>query len=293
MSLKTSLLNYLRRFFANESIDRRFADWLGNHENSFWIRRVVPGPTLYPKGSERTVRRFGVDFRLDISDYQDWSIYFYNPNDNSRSLLNYIGPGNVVIDVGGNVGQTALWIAEKTGPGGQVISFEPFPKSIAKFEFNHSLNKSLSNLKLVKSGLGSEAGTLVIQEDSRNSGANRIASGVATKGSGLFEIEITTLDQYLEGNPLSNRVDFIKIDVEGYEMHVLNGARRTIEKYHPTLFIEVDDEHLRNQGASAEDLLQFVRASGYTIIDTVSGNDLSVSGNANLHTDILCIFDQS
>ncbi len=287
MSLKTAILNFFRRLLTSETIDQRLATWLGKYPDSYFVRRSVPGPSLYRRGSQRRVQRFGVDFDLDISDYQEWSLYFYNKNDSSRGVLDYVNRGDFVCDIGGNIGQTAMWISNKVGADGLVISFEPFPSSIRKFERNLRLNVSITNVRLVQIGLGAELATVVMKQDSMNSGANRITR-CSVHSDDDAEITVKTLDSYFAETNLSRRLDFIKIDVEGFEMSVLQGARTTIERWRPTLFVELDDRNLREQGSNSEELLNFLRSFGYSIIDLTSGKDLSMKGHAIFHTDIIC-----
>jgi len=292
MSIKTAFFNLFRRFLTSEIMDQRLADWLGNHPNSYFIRRLVPGPSLYRSDSSRQARRFDIEFDLDISDYQDWSLYFYNENDSSRGLLNFLEGGDFVCDVGGNIGQTALWIANAVGPDGFVVSFEPVPANIKKFERNIILNRSIYNLRLIPIGLGSDVGKVIIKENARNSGASRVSRESDLDG-GFAEVDITTLDSFLFENYPGRPLDFMKIDVEGFEMSVLEGARRTLERYKPTLFVEVDNENLREQGSSSEDVIRFLRSFGYSIFDLTTGDDLSVDGSVSAHTDILCRFDKA
>lgn len=292
MAIKTALFNLFRSLLTSEFMDKRLADWLGDHPNSRFVRRLVPGPSLYRTGSRRQVRRFDIEFDLDISDYQDWSLYFYNENDSSRGLLEFLKSGDFVCDVGGNIGQTALWIAHAVGPDGLVVSFEPVPTNIKRFERNMALNSSICNLRLIRSGLGSGVGKVVIKENAKNSGASRVT--IESNLGGVFtDVAITTLDSFFSKNYSSQSLDFIKIDVEGFEMSVLRGAQRTLERYRPTLFVEVDDENLREQGSSSEELIEYLRSFGYSISDLTTGADLSVNGSASSHTDIICQYDKA
>jgi len=84
----------------------------------------------------------------------------------------------------------------------------------------------LDNVEVIAKAVGDEDGIA-----SLHSGLN---SGIALDGEGDFTTPICCLD-----TALTSPVDFIKIDVEGYEGHVLHGAQRTLRRYHPTLFVEI------------------------------------------------------
>ena len=132
-------------------------------------------------------------------------------------------------------------------------------------------------------------------------------------------VRITTLDAYLQEREMKSRdspasaesshsgdgghssdagqaaaatlpIDWIKIDVEGYEARVLRGAAATIARCRPGLFIEVDDANLRAQDDSAAGLLKWVEAAGYDILDAATGRRV-VSGPPleGCHFDALCV----
>jgi FkbM family methyltransferase len=205
------------------------------------------------------VVRNGLSFELDISDYMEWLIYFGIEVEPREPLLRLARSGDVVIDVGANVGEVALLLAHRVGASGRVLAFEPHPAIHERARRNLELNR-LGQLELVRRGLGAEPGhaTLAIPVSS-NRGGTRISAA----GEGL-EIEITTIDRFVAERALP-RVDLIKIDVEGFEHHVLRGGRATLERHHPRLFVEVDDDNLRAQGTSARELVGLVEELGYRI----------------------------
>ena len=77
-----------------------------------------------------------------------------------------------------------------------------------------------------------------------------------------YHVPARPLDSILKESGV-NRVDVIKIDVEGAELLVLKGAQETLARYHPTLLIEIVDRQLRQMGTSAAEVTQFLTARGY------------------------------
>src|SRR5690606_23758547 len=75
--------------------------------------KLIPSNHLYASGSIRKVERNGIKYTLDISDYQEWLIYFNSNTDSSKSVIDYLNKENVILDVGANIGQTSLWIAQQ------------------------------------------------------------------------------------------------------------------------------------------------------------------------------------
>jgi FkbM family methyltransferase len=293
MALKTKFLNFLRRPLANELIDRPLAAMIERFPSSVLLRKAAPGPLLYKKGSQRIAKRFGVDFELDLSDYPGWSLYFHSPADSSRGVLQFVKEGDTVLDIGGNIGQTALLLAKKVGDRGTVISFEPFPDTIGRFERNLQLNPNVQNVELEKFGLGSKKGSIQMCQDSANNSAgNRVINSAEELTSGVTEIKVELLDNYISTAQLE-KVDLIKIDVEGYEMSVLHGATKTLRQYKPKLFVEVSDPALRKQGSSSEELVEFIQNLGYTATDMATLKPITSGSELGRHTDIFCNFPQN
>ena len=135
--------------------------------------------------------------------------------------------GDIVFDIGAYVGDTALWFSKAVGPQGKVYAFEPEPSNFEKLKANLERNKVTNVIPL----------HLALSE---NEGEMQIASGgggsAITETAGDTSVKVTTIDRFVEANKLP-RVDFIKMDVEGYELNVLIGASETIQKFKPKLAI--------------------------------------------------------
>ena len=114
MRFKTRSLNLARRLLTFERIDSFLAAQIINGGGPV-IRKVVPGNNLYAPGSMRKCRRNGITFNLDVSDYQEWLIYFGIDDDSSSEIAKYLKSGDTMIDVGGNIGQTAFQAAKVVG----------------------------------------------------------------------------------------------------------------------------------------------------------------------------------
>jgi FkbM family methyltransferase len=222
-------------------------------------RRLFP----YASGeckAPRTRSRFGIRFQLDLRDKIAREIYYYafSPRD-MRALHKLIGPGQHIFDVGAHIGYFSLLFAKWVGRRGSVNSFEPCPKTRERLLRNSSLNPKLqARVQVHDLGLSDHDGyASIISPDATNSGCNYIDSG---RG----DIRITTLDHFVESNRIS-RIDLIKVDVEGSECALLEGARETMRRFRPRIVIEVNASTLRRSGKEPIDLLEQLRAAGYSL----------------------------
>jgi len=171
----------------------------------------------------------------------------------------------VVFDVGAHAGQYAKIFARLT-PRGQVFAFEPgaYARSILRVALY--INRC-RNVAIVPLALGEREGTAILTLPVKRRGA--YGFGLAHLGGDTRWREVrrevvalTTIDRFAEMMDL-HRLDFIKADIEGWELHMLRGARRTLERFKPALQLEISDEFLKRAGDSAAALSSFLLALGY------------------------------
>jgi FkbM family methyltransferase len=244
--------------------------------------KLVPGCELYRRGRPRSVTRYGLRFVLDRSELMQWYLYWGFVDPSHDALLALCSPGDTVVDVGGNIGITALRAATIVGPSGRVIAFEPDPENLAGFRRQLAGN-DLPNVEVVGCGLAERSGTLRLTvADEHNRGMNRI-DPTASVG---VDVPVTTLDAALAERGVTD-VAVIKIDVEGYEHHVLQGAPATLAQ-RPVLFVEISDDLLRAQGSSGPDLVREIEAAGYALHRADTGARLTADTAAGVHVDAVC-----
>ncbi|MCM3906134.1 MAG: FkbM family methyltransferase [Pyrinomonadaceae bacterium] len=143
--------------------------------------------------------------------------------------------GNVVIDAGGCYGDTALYFAHEVGETGKVYSFEFLPENLAVFGQNMALNPELSQrIHLVKMPLWSKSGEQVFVE--KYGPGTRVSPNASRPDA--TRLETIAIDDMVRKQKL-DRVDFIKMDIEGAELESLRGAENTIRQFRPKLAISV------------------------------------------------------
>ncbi len=188
----------------------------------------------------------------------------YEPNE-LAVLDRVLEPGMVFLDGGANEGWFSLLAAAKIGPTGKVVAIEPSTREVARLRANLRLN-GLSNVAVVQAALADQVGFAVLQvAEPEHSGQNTLGrfahkvTSVATQETALISLDYIVRAEGLE------RVDVVKLDVEGAELRALRGARYILAQHRPLLLIEVLEPALRAQGCSAEMLLHFLADQGYRL----------------------------
>ena len=133
--------------------------------------------------------------------------------------------GDIVFDIGAYVGDTALWFSKAVGSHGKVYAFEPEPRNFEKLKANLERNK-VTNVIPLQLALSENEGEMQVASGGNSSTITQTDTGTSVK--------VTTIDKFVEANKLP-RVDFIKMDVEGHELKVLNGAYETIQAFKPSM----------------------------------------------------------
>ncbi len=167
---------------------------------------------------------------------------------------NFCRPGHVAVDAGANLGEWALPMAEAVGPTGRVFAFEPVPYLARAIDKTFRIN-GLAHARVVEKALGDKDGETTFIHDEDHTGMSSFIGSLA-EGTTTKEISVATvtLDSFTRNEGLE-RLDFIKIDVQGYEAKVLEGARETLERLRPALVIEAGAETAEDRAAIAEILM--------------------------------------
>jgi FkbM family methyltransferase len=203
----------------------RLRSWLWRFHGLERSRRVFAGAA-----SPCVVRRrlFGYRLYADVSRSNVQRLLYLEGERfiAERHLVRgLLAPGMRVADVGANIGYYLLLIESAIGPTGHVTCFEPEPANVGELRRNVEAN-GLGNVAVAAAAAGAEDGTAALR-----SGIN---GAIVDSGGADHLVPLVRLDSAL-GSP----VDFLKIDVEGYEGHVLAGSRRILAEQRPILFLEL------------------------------------------------------
>ncbi len=181
----------------------------------------------------------------------------------------YIPLGGVVVDAGACLGDHTAPYSQFVGPSGTVLAFEPNPTAFECLKHNM---KAYENVTVFNLGLGAFPGVLGIKSND-NLGMARLTAG------GAGQISVVTLDSFNLG-----KLDFMKMDVEGFEPQVIAGARETLRRCRPVLLVEIQKECLLLNGCTAEDVISPLRELGYNVIPAESHLTLDMP-----QLDVLCL----
>jgi len=188
----------------------------------------------------------------------------------SRLIERILKPGMTVIDVGANHGMFSLEAAHLLKGQGIIHAFEPAPITRSLLQRNLAAN-GLDFVKIIPSALGDSPGTARLRIHKEMSGLNTLASQDITWNQKtlapdeILEVPITTLDAHVEAEGL-RQIDFLKIDVEGFELGVIRGARGLLQARRITqVMLEIGDVTCATAGVAPIDLLNELRSHGYRL----------------------------
>jgi FkbM family methyltransferase len=186
--------------------------------------------------------------------------------------------GLTVYDVGGDQGLFTLFFADRVGEHGQVVVFEPNPRSCDRIQRNINLN-NFSNAQLMPFGLGAEYALMSFSfpafEPARGSASPHIAEQIKNEPRCVTcEIEVQSLDVARAERRLPPP-DFIKLDVEGMELAALQGMTQTLKKYRPRLSIEMHGATMEEKAANVQRVVEFLETQRYNIRHLESGERIT------------------
>ena len=187
--------------------------------------------------------------------------------DKQACFARHVAPGAVVFDIGANVGFYTLLASKLVGAEGKVIAFEPVPSNVDFLKRHLALN-AVDNVRVVEAAVSDLQREVTFQEGETNS-VGRIAEG------GNLRVPSVTLDTLIATGSLPPpRV--IKMDIEGAEYRALMGAKETLIRHRPILFLATHDPEVHEQCCA------LLRSCGY-VIQPIDGRPLE-SSRENLGT---------
>lgn len=177
--------------------------------------------------------------------------------------------GDTVLDVGANFGYYSVMCSKLVGANGQVISSEP--TAYFRERFTHHISKNnCSNITLLPFGFSDKENTLEIKIDASTATMHMPEQDAYLKTE---QIKLVTLDSYIKDNKV-DKLDFIKVDIDGHEPKFLNGAEQTISKFKPYILLEINPLNYYLAGVTIWDFYEQIKDYGYRIFEEKSKEEI-------------------
>lgn len=235
---------------------KNYINILLNHSHPFWF---LVGRLLVKTGLCRllTISQKGYRLRFYPSNLSEQLWVDKGRREPELLLMRAVlRRGDTVVDVGANIGDTALTAAYEVSATGHVWAIEPHPRTYSFLVGNIELNK-FGNITSINRAVASEPGRLSFSDERRDD-MNRVDQ------HGI-DVVAQTLDKIIE---YDGPVTLLKVDVEGYELPVLQGARSLLSRTQFVL-IEVAEKHFEHFGYDLHAVLQILDESGFELLRPV------------------------
>lgn len=197
----------------------------------------------------------------DLADHMDIIGFLGFPDGFPKDVARLINPGDWVVDVGANIGLMSAELCNLVGSHGCVWAIEPIPRNALRLEQLRDAN-NLIQLQILRGALSNETGSASIQLP-RGGESGWASFTKSWDMAGTLDVRTWRLDDLVDAIQPARRLALLKVDVEGFEPQVLEGARQTIVKLKPPVFCEFNDVLLRDAGSSSSQLLDVFGDLGY------------------------------
>lgn len=207
----------------------------------------------------------GNQMLLDLNDLgigRELALYGVHEKNSTEEVKSIVKPGMKILEVGANIGYYALLEVKLAGPTGHLYAIEPAPYNFELLKRNIDLN-NIKNADLNQAAFGEKRTKTKFYVYDRSN----LSSFIKRDDMGMecteVEVEVLTLDDFIK----FKKVDFIRMDVEGYELEILKGARNILssDEKPKIFFIEVHSELLHMKGSSAREIVEMLGSFGYEV----------------------------
>ncbi len=248
--------------------------WLGHHRPTSRLTESLcyhVGEQAFlrePNAEKIAVLQTGARLQVTLSEHMFRHLYFYGVHEQEVTALvvHLAGAGQTWLDVGGNIGYFSVLLSSLVGPSGRVHVFEPNSTVADYIQRSVSLNKA-ENIYLNQAAVSSASGdeiTLYVPVDANatdgGSGRSSLIPQSDIVQTREVRVPVVALDDYIEQKQIA--VDFMKIDVEGFEIQAFKGMSKTLTA-HPPKVIICEVSHRPGCLASPKELISFVTQFGY------------------------------
>jgi FkbM family methyltransferase len=231
---------------------------------------------------EQLIESRGLRWQLDPADHQQAGVYWLGEMDRWEifHLRQTLDKESVFFDVGANFGYYSIRLSYDAGC--RTFAFEPQSEVRERLLVNVRLNQLEGRITVIPAALADREAMLKMAPFQGN-------SGKASLSEDEGDVVVRKLDDVVTQMELE-RLDAIKMDVEGYEPRVLEGAEMTLSRFKPVLLLEVNPSALNSQNSSARDLENILRRMKYSFFEIHRRRLIPIDGFSKLNdtANIFC-----
>lgn len=269
MNTKNKILNTITTFTRTLPPYRKFNE-IYNLINTIFLK-LGGAPIVTTKMED------GTKMIVDLTTRTERGSYYTGRYDSDilKIIHSLIEPNSNFLDIGANIGYYSVSISNyfmTQKSKGKVISFEPFKGNFSRLSKNVNLNKLSSYCILNQYGLSDKSDEVLItlRDDFRLGSSTGNASIQTSKklddGYKTTPIKLKSLDEIWKTNYQNlGKIDFIKMDIEGHEDFCLKGAKQTISKHRPTIFMEVARPYYSARGVELDKIFLPLIPTNYSV----------------------------
>ena len=220
------------------------------------------------KSDLRTINlRTGLKMIVDLKESSALDLYYglFDEQHDFELFTAAIKSGDVVLDVGANMGIYSMTGAQRVGALGRVFAFEPNSNARNLLSQNIAINKLTRAVKIISSCVGDYDGATQFHETMDSAFSGMRATGRSSIKR-IIEVPVITLDSFISRENL-DRVDALKLDVEGFEANVLKGAALLLDRSDPVIMLEISNKNLTELAVLLlKDVLYQLEVKGFRML---------------------------
>lgn len=232
-----------------------------NHRGQWFVHEKLRGLLRVNVDADLKVTRDGLQWVLNPSDHMQSGLFWLGAQDywDIYHIKKLLKPGDIIFDVGANFGYYSIILSSALRKQCSVHAFEPNPPTYERLLRNIELNDLSEVIATHRLGFSDVGGTGHMIERADNSGAATIDT---TQQGG--DAVLTTLDNFCGAHGI-DRIDFMKIDIEGFEERLLHGGSESFRRLKPIILIELNRPTLARENSSVERVADLLGQFGYKL----------------------------
>lgn len=240
---------------------------IGNIFDFLSLKIIQKKSKLLKNGSPRSLYKTPSNdlFWLNKNAYLDNNVINYGEFEPLSTALvrRFLKSGDTVLDIGANIGYYSVIFSKIVGEKGTVFAFEPTKHFLPVLEKNLDVN-DIKNVKIIDYGLSNKSDDIKIDIGPSSATIHSPKGYDAVIGEEI--IKLRTLREFVDNNKI-NKIDFIKIDIDGHEPIFFDGSWEILDKFSPLILCEISPLHYLEAGYTAWDFYASVRSHNYFVYD--------------------------